>query len=731
MQTKQRNMNRGAVLLFVIFSMLFFLLIGRIAYIQITGKAGGEVLAAQAEVKYLKQRVLEANRGSILDTNGEVIAEDTSSYTLFAVLDKKMKPNYVMDPEMTAKKLAKYIDMDEDEIYNRLTKDKVQVEFGSAGRDISHQVKREIEKMDLPGISFIRDTKRFYPNGVFASHLIGYVEKNYNEETKQTDTVGKLGIERFENSELKETDGYMKFDSDAWGLLLPNSKEQVQPPKNGHSVKLTIDKKIQTFMEDSMNKVQEEYKPKQIVAIVANPKTGEILAMGQRPSFHPKTRDGLESTWMNLAIEDNYEPGSTMKSFTLAAAVEEGKFNPNATYVTGTYKVPGGRSPSDHSGIPRGKRITFLEGLQRSSNVAFATLAMEQIGAEKFEEYLKKFGFDKPTGIDLPNEVGGKIVYKYKVEKVNTAFGQGTAVTPIQQVQAATALASDGQMKRPYVIKEITDPATGKTIRKTEPKIAGQPISAETAKKVREYLGTVITAEHGTGKKYKLKGYEVAGKTGTAEIVGSDGKYIKGSKENYMFSFLGMAPKENPTLVMYVAVKQPKLGATKVGADPLSEIFNPVMQNSLQYLNIKPANLNERDSVNIDDMTGKPAAKAVKLLSDKGYKPVVLGKGNTISDQSPKAGSVLLEGERIILRTTGELTAPDMKGWSLRDVMKVASLAQLDLNTSGSGYVTKQNLKPGSIIKEGEYCIVELQSPKAIQELNNKKESSKKTEVHD
>ncbi|PLS16587.1 penicillin-binding protein [Bacillus sp. M6-12] len=731
MQLKQRNMNRGAVLLFMIFSMLFFLLIGKIAYIQITGKAGGEVLAAKAEVKYLKQRVLEANRGSILDTNGEIIAEDTSSYTLFAVLDKKMKPDYVKDPEKTAKKLAKYLEMDEDEIYSRLTKDRVQVEFGSAGRDISHQVKREIEKLDLPGISFIRDTKRFYPNGVFASHLIGYVEKNYNEETKQTETVGKLGIERFENSELMETDGYMKFDSDAWGLLLPNSKEKVQPPKNGNNVKLTIDKKIQTFMEDSMNKVQAKYKPKQMVAIVANPKTGEILAMGQRPSFHPKTREGLEATWMNLAIEDNYEPGSTMKAFTLAAAVEEGKFAPNATYVTGTYKVPGGRSPSDHSGIPRGKRITFLEGLQRSSNVAFATIAMEHIGAERFEEYLKKFGFDKPTGIDLPNEVGGKLVYKYKVEKVNTAFGQGSAITPIQQIQAATALASNGQMKRPYVIKEITDSATGKTVRKTEPKVSGQPISAETAKKVRDYLGTVITGEHGTGKKYKLEGYEVAGKTGTAEIVGPDGKYIKGSKENYMFSFLGMAPKDNPTLVMYVAVKQPSLGATKVGADPLSEIFNPVMQNSLQYLNIKPANLNERESVKIEDLTGKSAAESVKLLSEKGYKAIVMGKGNTISDQSPKSGSVLLEGEKIILRTDGELTAPNMTGWSLRDVMKVASIAQLDLNTSGSGYVTKQNLKPGTTIKEGEYCIVELQTPKEIQEMKNKKETNKEAELHD
>jgi penicillin-binding protein 2B len=719
---KKKNMKSGAAILFLIFSLLFFLLIGRFVYIQVSGKAGGEVLAAKLDKKYLKSRPLEAERGSILDSKGEVIAEDTSSYSLIAVLDKTV--THVEDPEKTAEKLAKYIDMDEQDIYQRLTKKGAfQVEFGKAGRDLSHEVKIKIEKLNLPGITFIRDTKRFYPNGVFASHLIGYVEKDGKE------TVGKLGLERYLNSYLKEKDGRVEYDSDSWGLLLPESKEKIKPQQNGKNVSLTLDKKIQTFLEDSVSKVQETYEPEEIIAIVSNPKTGEIYAMAQRPTFHPQTKKGLTDTWHNLAVEESYEPGSTMKIFTLAAAVQEGKFNPNATYVTGSYPVLGTKPIKDHSGIPRGKRITFLEGIQRSSNVGIATLA-SRIGHERYREYLTKFGFDKPTGIDLPNEVGGKIQYKYQRDKVSTAFGQASAITAIQQIQAASAVANDGKMMRPYIVKEISDGTTNKVIKKTNPVVAGQPISAETAKKVREYLGTVITAEHGTGKKYKIDGYDVAGKTGTAQIAGPGGRYLTGSN-NYLFSFLGMAPKNDPQLIVYVAVKQPKLEPTEVGADPLSEIFNPVMKSSLQYLDIKPSNLKSKEIENIDDYRGVSVEEAGQQLSSKGYQVVTVGKGSQVVEQSPKHGSSLLAGERILLKTDGDMTAPDMKNWSMRDVMKLASLTGLDLNTSGSGYVSNQNLKPGKIIKPGEYCIVELKKPDELYKKKAKKDKPDKEEVYD
>jgi penicillin-binding protein 2B len=710
---KQKNMKLGAAVLFALFSLLFFVLLGRFLYIGITGTAGGEVLAAKAEKKYEQQRVIEAERGSILDTNGEVIAEDTTSYTLIAILDESMTtnsndPQHVTNPQMTAKKLAEYIDMDQSDIYEQLTNEEAfQVEFGSAGRDLSHEVKQKIEQLELPGIAFTRDYKRFYPNGIFASHLIGYVEK----DSETNATVGKLGIEQMLNSELEETDGKVTYDSDSWGLLLPNSEESVTAPQNGNDVTLTIDKKIQTFLEDSMSKVQEKYNPEQIIAIVSNPKTGEILAMGQRPTFHPATKEGLTETWHNLAIEESFEPGSTMKAFTLAAAVEEGVFNPEETFVAGTYPVKGTSPITDHSGIPRGQTMTYLEGIQRSSNVSMAKL-LEKMGEETFRKYLTKFGLDKKTGIDLPFETGGIIQYKYERDKISTSFGQATAITPIQQIQATSAIANDGKMMKPYVIKEITDGDTGKTIKQTKPTVAGQPISAETARKVREYLGTVITAERGTGKKYNIEGYEVAGKTGTAQIS-ENGQLLTG-KNNYIFSVLGMAPKDDPQLVMYVAVKQPKLGATAVGSDPLSDIFNPVMKSSLQYLNIEPNNLEDKKATKIEDFTDQPVKSVSETLKKTGYEVVTIGKGESVIDQSPKEGTVLLEGEKVILRTEGNLLAPDVSGWSLRDVMKLANVAELTLKTSGTGYVAKQSIPAGKALKADDTFTVELKSPEDL-----------------
>ena len=704
-------MTRGARLLFAFFSLLFLLLIGRILYIQVTGQVDGQVLAVKAQEKTLKQKAIQSQRGQITDRNGEVIAEDTSSYTLVAVLNEKYK-TYVEDPEETAKALAQCIDMDEDKILERLLKDNDQVEFGAAGRDISHTVKKEIEALELPGITFTRDTKRFYPNGVFASHVIGYTEKQDNKETGEVETVGMLGIEKMLQEKLKGTDGKLTYESDRWGFLLPNKEQQVVAAENGNNVELTLDKKIQSFLEDSMNKVQSTYNPEYITAIVANPKTGEILAMGQRPSFDPTTKEGIEATWRNLAIEENFEPGSTMKVFTLAAAVEEGVFNPNATFTTGTYKI-GSRVMGDHSGIKRGVAMTYLQAVQRSSNVGFIKLGYELLGKEKLQKYLTAFGLDELTGIDLPNEVGSSLLFDRDVEVATTSFGQGSVVTPIQQIQAFTAIANDGKMMKPYVISKIKDDS-GEVLEETTPTVSGTPISAETAKTVREYLETVITDEKATGTKYAIEGYTVAGKTGTAQIAGPNGKYLTGA-ENYIFSFIGMAPADDPELVMYVAIKQPKLNNTGgTGADAISSIFNPVMKNSLQYMNIVSSETTTKESSSIADYKGQSVETAVAELTELGYETVILGDGETVTAQSPAADTVLIQGEKVILRAEGIMTMPDMLGWSLRDVMKLVNMVELDLNVAGSGYVTKQSIASGTVIQEKEYLIVELQTPEEV-----------------
>ncbi|MED4202682.1 penicillin-binding protein [Neobacillus mesonae] len=737
MNKKQPYMNVGAAILFVIFGLLFFVVLFRYFSIQFTGEAAGQPLVAKAQQKYAHQTILQASRGEILDRNGEIVAEDTSAYKLAAVLSKKM-PKHVKDPEKTARELAKYLDMDETEIYSRLTngikKKLFQVEFGKAGKDISYDTKAKIEKLKLPGIIFQRDSKRYYPNGVFASHLVGYADQ-IKQDNGTYKTVGKMGIESEFDKELTGKNGKVNFESDVWGYILPGDKQKITPAKDGDDIYLTIDKKIQTFLEDAMDKVDKEYKPKKMIAIVADPKTGDILAMGQRPTFQPKTREGITDSWHNEAIETSFEPGSTMKIFTLAAAVQEGVFNPNEQYMSGSYRVTNKSQPiHDHNYSGWGK-ISYLEGVQRSSNTAFAKIAKEKLGFDTFRKYLTKFGFDKPTGIELPDETSGKIQYTYPIEKITTAYGQGTAITPIQQIQAATAIANDGKMLKPHVVKKIVNHNTGKTIEETVPEVVSTPISKDTAKKVRDYLETVVTSKNGTGRRYKIEGYSVAGKTGTASIPGSDGKYLTGAN-NYMFSFLGMAPKENPKLIVYVAVQQPELTGEKAGqgAYPVSEIFNPVMQNSLHYLNIQPSKVEKTALNKLADFQEKSVDETVRSLKAKGLEAVVLGKGLNVTDQIPKEGTTVLEGEKVIIQTDGDLTAPDMTNWSLRDVMKVANMAGLKLSTKGKGYVIGQSIKPGTTLTEGDFLIVNLKTPEekwteessaAGKEKGTSKESSK------
>jgi penicillin-binding protein 2B len=722
MNKKQPYMNFGAAGLFLFFSLLFFILILRYFSIQFTGEVGARPMSAKAEQKYNREGILEATRGIVFDRKGKVIAEDATSYNLVAILDKKMttnpkKPRHVKDAKKTAKELAKMIDMEESEIYSILTKKQFQVEFGKAGRDISHQTKKKIEDLKLPGITFRNDSKRFYPNGIFASHLVGYADR-VDEEDNTYRYVGKMGIEEQLNKQLTGKNGKINYDSDLWGYLLPDGEEKIIPAENGNDVYLTLDTKIQTFLEDAMNKVVLEYEPKKIIAIVADPKTGQILAMGQRPSFHPKTKVGIEESWHNEAIETSFEPGSTMKVFTLAAAVEENAFNANDKYQSGSYKVtPNSEAIHDHN-ISGWGSITYLEGVQRSSNVAFAKIANEKLGFEKLREYLTAFGLDRPTGIDLPNETGGKIQFTYPIEKVTTAFGQGTAITPIQQIQAATAIANRGKMMKPYVVSKIVNPDTGKVIHETTPEVVNTPISEKTAKEVLDILETVVSNEEtGTATRYQIDGYSVAGKTGTANIPGPKG-YLTGP-DNYIFSFLGMAPKEDPKLIVYIAVQQPKVDYYGDGAIPVANIFNPVMKNSLQYLNIQPSTQEQSSNTELENYIGQTVEETKNTLTKLGLKMVVLGNGLKVSGHLPSEGSVILEGEKVIVQTEGDLKIPDMYGWSLRDVMKVANLTGLKLNSTGSGYVMKQNIKAGSLIKKGDFLIIDLKSPEEKLKIEN------------
>ncbi|WP_019413891.1 penicillin-binding protein [Paenisporosarcina sp. TG20] len=692
------------------FGGLFFILLSRIIFIQATGEVEGQVLAAKAAAKYEREQIVTADRGKILDTNGEVIAEDTLSYRLVAVLSPEATvnpevPKHVNDVEKTADALAEFIPLSKEKILERLSKDgPYQVEFGSSGRDISHEVKTKISDLKLPGIVFVRDTKRLYPNGTFSSHLIGFAVKE-EQKNGQFQTVGKMGLESVYNKELTGENGKVQYDSDLWGYLLPNSKEMVTPAHDGHNIHVTLDKKIQNFLEESMSSVEEQYSPEKMLAIVANPNTGEILAMTQRPSFDPETREGLSVNWLNEAIETTIEPGSTMKTFTLAAAIEEKNWDANAFYKSGQYTLLGD-TIRDHNRVGWGS-ITFLEGFQRSSNVAIAYL-LERLGDKALLEYLDKFGFGQQTGIDLPNETTGKVISQYPFDRLVSSFGQGSTVTPMQIIQAATAIANDGVMMQPYVIDKVVNPLTKEVVSDNKPTETGTPISAATAKQVREILASTVTSENGTAQSFKLNDYTVAGKTGTAQQPDGNGGYLFGT-DSYLYSFLGMAPADDPQLLVYIMVSKPKL-SNEAGSKPVAEIFKSVTENSLKYMNIDSEQVKSIKAYTVPKVIDKDVPDAQKEFNGNVI-PIIIGENGMIKEQFPAAGTEILPGSLVMLKTDGLITIPDFTNWSKRHVLVYQMLSGLNISVVGEGYVVSQSISKGTEMNEQSPIVIKLETP--------------------
>lgn len=717
MKRKNSNINRGAASILFLFLLLFLLLFSRFLYIEVTKKINGKELNALAQEKWTATQTIEAHRGTIYDRQGNILAQDIPSYTIYAILDKSY-PNHVKDPTKTAELLAPILGAPKEEIEKKLQQEnRFQVEFGSYGRKLTQAKKNEIDELKIDGIGFVREAKRYYPNQLFASHVIGFTNENDEDSTH----VGMMGLEKSLNDYLSEKNGKITFKRDRSGVKLPMPDEKVVKPEHGKNVYLTIDENIQLFTEQALDEIIQDYEPERAIAIVVNPKTGEVLALSSRPSFNPNKRD--VTNYSNDVISSRFEPGSTMKVFTLAAAIEEGVYNGNEKFPSGRYKVAGG-AVRDHNNGQGWGSITFDEGVRRSSNVAFSILAKEKLGFERFYQYLLKFGFDKKTGIDLPDEVNGSILYNYEIEKVNASFGQGTAVTPIQQVQAATAIANNGVMMKPFITQKIVDPETNETIEETKPEIAGKPVSPETAKQVLDLLETVVT--DGTGKPFAIEGYEIAGKTGTAQIPSPEGGYMKGWGKN-LYSFIGMAPKDDPKLIVYVAVDRPNLEGFETGSEATARLFKAIMQNSLQYLHIKPDEKTSNDmsnesefSISLDDYRGKSLEQASLELEDKGLKVEALGNSDSkVSQQIPFPEANVLQGERVILKGEGQYKLPNLIGWSLADTLKLIDILELESEIKGSGFVTKQSIRENEVVRQGDIIKLEFNPPNSNRQITN------------
>lgn len=568
-----------AIFLFLIFSFYFF-------KIMVLGQSHGVNLRDELDKKLTHTTLLKAKRGNIYDASGSPIAVDATNYSLFAVLTDqwdKEKKDYVQDFSKTAQVLSKYIDMKASEIEKILSQKNVaQVEFGKAGKNLSVETKEKIEKEELPGIKFTENLSRYYPNGIFASHLIGYTEVEEQEvDGKNVEQlVGKMGIEALYNATLTGKPGEVISRTDGNGYVIPGSEKITEQPKDGNDLYLTLDKKLQTYLESLVSQVSEKYLPNQLTAMLVDPKTGNIVAATQRPTFNGTTKEGINTMWNNLLMDEAYEPGSTMKVLALAAAINEGVFDPNEKYESGKIQIFKDLI-RDYNKVGWG-RITYLEGLAHSSNVAFVHV-VQKIGVEKWKQYLDLFGFGQSTQSGFLNEATGLNSYNSYLQQLTTGFGQGISVTAFQMVQAFTAIANQGEMKKLRIVDHEFRPATNTTINFSENSL-GQVIKPETAKKTLEYLREATTMKNGTSNGFDIEGEEVAAKTGTAELVNPEtGKYYSYGS-NYIYSVIGFAPASNPKYILYITLKQPQNNPYGDGASAIiKEIFNPMMKRALDY----------------------------------------------------------------------------------------------------------------------------------------------------
>ncbi|MFB4162566.1 penicillin-binding protein [Alteribacillus sp. JSM 102045] len=718
-QTRKTIIKR-ALLLMICISFFFMIFAGRVVYVQVAKEVKGQDLQAMAASRWTTTQTLHGERGTIFDRKGEELAEEVQSYTAFAVLDENYE-DHVKDPEETAEKLAPLIEMEVNDLKDLLTREEVfQVELGSGSKYLTLSEKQEIEELELPGIHFRTEEQRYYPNQTFASHVLGYTERDMSE--------ARMGLEKGLNEQLSPTDGSLSYQRNVKGIPLLDKQEVLKEPVDGEDVYLTIDSNIQTALEQAMTEVEEEYEPNKMTAIIASAETGEILGMSNRPSFNPNEYESI-TNYTNYAISDRIEPGSTMKMFTLAAAMEEGVYNGDETYESGTYDI-GSTTIGDHNNSEGWGEITYDEGLERSSNVAFAKIALEKLKPERLYNYLGAFGFREPTGIDLPNEANSSIAESSKLDAAITAFGQATAVTPIQLVQAATAIANDGKMMSPYIVDKIYDSTNEEYTYEAEPESAGNPISEKTAAEVRKKLENVVTSENGTGRPFYIDGIDVAGKTGTAQISNPDGGgYISGQNQN-IFSFIGMAPADDPSIIVYVAVDRPKLEGNESGSAPVAQIFNSVMKQSLSYMNLTPKDevedeeVYEEEGIEAESYVDQSVKEAVNNLEELGLEPQVLGDGNMVVEQYPAEGEQLIIGEKVFLLTDGEVTMPDLAGWSLRDAKRMSDLLGINLHHVGSGYVTDQSVEPGTPVQKDGYVTIELKTPSQIKEETEQQENA-------
>lgn len=688
-------------------ALVFLVFTARFLYIGISKTVNGQNISARTKQLYKRNQVIKATRGTIYDRNGLAIAEDSHLYTIYAILDKssinyKNKPEYVVNKSETAEKLATVLPMSADKIYRYLNpKQKAfQVQFGTAGSGLTSKQKKKIEAMKLPGIKFLATPSRLYPNGNFASHIVGLAQPVYDKKTNVQNLVGTMGIEAYFNKTLTGTDGYRISSVDAAEYQMPNGNQVYKPVKNGNNLYLTLDSQLQSYLESHMTDVQKVYDPTSITAVVEDMKTGKILAASQRPTFNPQTKKGLTKAYRNILVQDTYEPGSVFKVLSFPAVVNSGNYNPNEYFRSGSVNVGGS---TIHDWLTSGwGTIPFSQAFEHSSNTGFVKLE-QKMGAKNWNKYLKKFHIGQKTGITLPGEQPGFISFKTPVDQAVTAFGQGVTVNVMQMMQAYSSLANNGQMVKPQLVDKITD-SNGKTLKGYEIKKVGSKIySNKTKKVVLANMKRVLNKQSGTGNAYKMGNADIAVKTGTAQIANpKGGGYLKGDS-NYIFSVVGVYPTKNPRYCIYLTIKQPHLAGT-TAEKILASIFKPMMSRIITMAKSD----NSTTTVSVPNFKNMTVAQASAKAKQVGLNLVKVGEKDRITAQGIKSSEKLESGDKIFVYTSGKINCPDMKGWSFNDLHQFSNVSGIKLSIKGTGTVTSQSVAKGAELKSGEKIKVNL-----------------------
>lgn len=713
------NIKKRAPVVILVTLAVIAILIGKLFYWQFI--KGAELKSGAIQQQTLDS-VVSPKRGIIYDRNGKVLSQSISVQTVTASpaeVTKKGKENQI------ASKLAKILNKDKKKIKEIITRNS---SYEIVARKIDNATAEKIRKANLDGIYLIEDTKRTYPYGSLASHVIGFVGN---------DNQGLDGIEMVYDKYLKGMPGRMISSKSASGTEMPYEYEKYINPENGANLVLTIDEVIQHFVEEELHQAVEEYDVENGAAcIVMNAKTGEILAMATCPDYDlnsPFTlpanveaelaelkgdeyneayNDRLRKLWRNKAVVDTYEPGSTFKPFTAAMALEE-----NLVSTDEMFTCNGGLQVMDYY-IKCWKsgghgQLSFAQGFENSCNPVFMNLGA-RVGSSKFIEYFKKFGFMSSTGFDLPGEASGAFhaADKFKdVEIATSAFGQSFNVTPLQLITAYSAITNGGQMVRPHIAKELVDD-NGNVIRKFETEIIRRVMSKETADTIRDILQGVV--DNGTSKNAFIRGYRLAGKTGTSEkLPRGNGKYVA--------SFVGFAPANDPEIIGLVMLDEP-MGSSHMGGAIAAPTFKKIFDEVLRYMDIEPQFTEDDLLINekeVPSVVGMDISEIAKVFEDAGLKYSLWGQGATVISQVPTAGSMLADGSVVAVYTeetqSDTVEVPDVRGMS--SIEANAAITNVGLNLKiegaavteqGSAVVSTQSPTPGTKVKRGSPVTVEF-----------------------